>query len=104
MHKGFIPTEIDHINRIRCDNRIENLRDSITHSNNLGNQSIQKRVKTSKHKGVCWDSNRNKWMSSIKVYGKTKYLGRFFNENDAAKAYNKAALEIFGDFANLNEV
>lgn len=104
MHYGFIPNEIDHINRIRSDNRVENLRDAITHTNNLGNQSIQSRKKTSKYKGVCWDANRKKWMASIKVSRKFKYLGRFDVEEDAAKAYNKAALEIFGEFANINEI
>lgn len=104
IHNGFIPSEIDHINRVRSDNRIENLRDAITHTNNLGNQSVQKRHKTSIYKGVCWDSNREKWMASIKISRKFKYLGRFSSEDEAAKAYNRAAIEIFGEFANINKI
>lgn len=102
LHNGFFPLEIDHINRVRHDNRIENLRDAITHKNNLGNQSLQKRGKTSKYKGVCFDKNRGKWMAAIKVNRKTVYLGRFTNEELAAEAYNFAADGIFGEFANKN--
>lgn len=104
MFHGFVPKEIDHINTVRDDNRIENLRDAITHSNNLGNQSIQSRNKSSRFKGVCWDKNRSKWMASIKHNRKVKYLGRFDSENDAAKAYNNASIEIYGNFANINKL
>lgn len=104
IHNKFIPPEIDHINRVRHDNRIENLRCAMTHSKNLGNQSIQKRVKSSAYKGVCWDKNRRKWMASIKVMRKRIFIGRFQSEEQAAVAYNNAASRIFGEFANLNEI
>ena len=91
------------INRIRSDNRIENLRDAITHNNNCGNQSHQT-GRSSKYKGVCWDKNRNKWIVAIKVNRKAKYLGRYKNEENAARAYNAAASIYFGEFANINEV
>lgn len=100
-HHGWVPSEIDHINRIRTDNRIENLRDPTCHSNNSGNQSAQK-DKSSKHKGVCWDKNRGKWISFIKKDGKSMFLGRFASESDAAMAYDDAAVRIFGRFANTN--
>jgi AP2 domain. len=102
-HHGYVPVEVDHINRIRSDNRIENLRDAITHNNNCGNQSHQT-GRSSKYKGVCWDKNRNKWIVAIKVNRKAKYLGRYKNEEDAARAYNAAASIYFGEFANINEV
>lgn len=104
MHHGVMPSEIDHINRVRNDNRIENLREATTHSQNGGNQSLQTREKTSKFKGVCWDKNRCKWMASIKFNGKRMYLGRYEDEVSAARAYNTAATNYFGEFANLNEV
>lgn len=104
MHNKFIPDEIDHINRIRDDNRIENLREAITHSDNLGNQSIQTREKTSRYKGVCWDKNRGKWMAGIKCNGKRINIGRFDSEDSAARAYNKYATSLFGEFANLNAI
>lgn len=99
---GEMPKEVDHINRVRDDNRIENLRDSISHANNMGNQSIQKRDKSSSYKGVCWDKNRGKWMASIKVNRRRIHLGRFSDETLAAKAYNSAAISAFGVFANIN--
>ena len=103
IHNGWCPVEIDHINRVRNDNRIENLRDSISHKNNMGNQSAQK-GKSSRYKGVSWDKNRGKWISSIKRSKKSVFLGRFTLEMAAAKAYNTAALDYFGNFANLNEI
>lgn len=102
IHNKFIPQEIDHINRVRHDNRIENLRDAVTHSSNLGNQSVQKRAKTSIYKGVCWDANRKKWMAGIKFNRKRINIGRFDSEIEAARAYDKYAISIFGDFANIN--
>lgn len=102
IHHGYLPKEIDHINRVRHDNKIGNLR-ACEHTHNLGNQSIQSRHKSSKYKGVCWDKNRGKWIASIKINSKSKYLGRYAREEDAAMAYNRAALLVFGVFANLNE-
>jgi hypothetical protein len=59
--------------------------------------------KTSKFKGVCWDT-RGKWRARITQSKKNKHLGYFTDEIEAAKAYNKAALKHFGEFAYLNEV
>jgi hypothetical protein len=59
---------------------------------------------TSKYKGVYWDKNNKKWMSRIKINKKTKYLGRFKSEKEAAEVYNKAAVELFGEFAYLNKI
>lgn len=103
MHHGYCPPEVDHINRNRTDNRIENLRDPLSHSNNLGNQSHQVGT-SSRFKGVCWDKNRSKWIAMIKINRRNKFLGRFNSEEDAATAYNRAAYSHFGEFANLNEV
>ena len=102
IHNKYFPKEIDHINRVRHDNRIENLRNAVNHSKNLGNQSVQKRNKTSIYKGVCWDANRGKWMASIKFNKKRINIGRFDSEISAAKAYDKYAISLFGEFANTN--
>jgi len=92
--------DLDHINHIKDDNRIENLRD-VTNSQNHMNRSIQT-GRTSQYKGVSWHKRDQKWMAQIKINGKKKYLGYFTIEEDAAKAYDKAALEHFGEYANLN--
>lgn len=103
MHHGYLPEVIDHINRIRDDNRIENLRDALTEGNNQGNQSHQV-GRSSQYKGVCWDQARGKWAAYAKQDGKRFNLGRFSSEDQAALAYNAKATELFGEFANLNKV
>jgi hypothetical protein len=57
---------------------------------------------TSDYVGVCWDKSRNKWIASINVRYKSIHLGRFKIEEEAARAYNEAALKYFGESANLN--
>lgn len=103
MHHGYLPDEVDHINRNRDDNRIENLR-AAKRIENSRNVSTQKRKKTSVFKGVVYDKNRCKWMASTKNKGKTVYLGRFETELEAAKAYNKYAISNFGQFAAINDI
>lgn len=97
---GYLPKEIDHINGIKDDNRIENLRE-VTH---LQNQQNRKKIKqfTSKFKGVSWQKQTKKWRALIYNKGIQIYLGLFDSEIKAAKAYNDKAIELFGEFANLN--
>lgn len=93
-HKGYFADELDHINRIRSDNRIENLREC-SHSQNLGNS----RARVHKYKGVTFCKYTNKWRAQL-----NGHLGRFNTIEDAALAYNKAAEIHYGEFANLNKV
>jgi hypothetical protein len=92
-HGQFVP-ELDHINRQRNDNRIENLR-PCTHSQNLGNA----RARVHKYKGVTFCRATQKWRAQL-----NGHLGRFDTIEEAALAYNAAAVEHFGEFANLNKV
>lgn len=58
---------------------------------------------TSNYKGVSWNKFAKKWSSYIKIDFEKKHLGYFINEEDAAIAYNKAAIENFGkEYAELN--
>jgi hypothetical protein len=57
---------------------------------------------TSQYKGVCWNGKRRKWIAQISAAGSKKYLGCFDDEVSAAQTYNKAAVEIHGEFASLN--
>lgn len=59
---------------------------------------------SSKYKGVSWNKVQCKWQVSIKKDNKAKCLGTFTDEADAALAYNEAAKELFGEYANLNKI
>ncbi len=98
-------TVIDHINGNRLDNRRINLR-FCTQSQNLMNRIKRKRLSSSKYKGVYFRKDTGKFVARIKQIGTKKHinLGCFVNELDAAKAYNAAAIEYFGEFAKLNDL
>lgn len=93
---------VDHINNNTCDNRIINLR-NCNHNLNAHNKSKKKNA-TSKYIGVTYYKTTNRYLVSIKK-DKTKYnLGYFKTEEAAAEAYNKKALELYGEYANLNDI
>lgn len=94
--------EVDHINRNRLDNRMENLR-LINPVDQQHNRSIQINNKTG-YKGVCFDKSRNKYMASIALKGKQYNLGRYDTAEEAALAYNESALRLHGKEASLNEI
>lgn len=86
----------DHKNHDTLDNRRENLR--ITDAS--GNGANRKPNKNVKFKGVT--KRNNKWQAKIKVNGKQIFLGLYDDPKDAAKVYDTAAVENFGEFACLN--
>lgn len=100
-HYGYLPQQIDHINGDKTDNRIENLRECNT-SENARNRKYG--IGKSDYKGVSWNSRRNKWKSCITSSNQRIFLGYFNTETEAAKAYNQKAIELFKEFAYLNEV
>lgn len=91
---------IDHINGDGLDNRRENLR-FCTHGENHANES-KRQGGSSVFKGVGYDASREKWSAKLMVNGQTRNLGRFDREVDAARAYDDAALAVFGKHARLN--
>ena len=92
--------EADHINGSGLDNRRINLR-VCTHTQNQMNRQKYGSA-TSSYKGVSWCKQTNQWRGDICRNGKHINLGRFADEQDAARAYNAAAREHFGEFAKLN--
>jgi hypothetical protein len=80
VHKTIVK-QIDHINGVRDDNRIDNLR-AVTNQQNCFNKK--------ETKGYYWNKSRNKWKSEIKLDGKSIYLGRFDTEEEARQAYLEA--------------
>ncbi len=84
----FIPKElhnevVDHINRIKTDNRLSNLQ-FIT---NRVNVSKDRKDGTSKYTGVSWNKNAKKWCSNVQIKGKRIHLGYFDDEYEAHLAY-----------------
>ena len=59
---------------------------------------------SSKYKGVHWDKQKKRWRATIKVKGKSIYLGIFKSEDEAAKKYNSAALKYFGEYSYQNVI
>lgn len=101
-HHNYLPKYIDHINQNKGDNRIENLR-AVTFTQNMANTK-SKRDTTSKYKGVHWNKRDKAWVSQIKAGSKRYNLGYFKTEEEAARAYDKKAAELFNEYACLNEV
>lgn len=92
--------EVDHRNHNLSDNRRENLR-LCTHVLNMQNKQSHT-GSTSQFKGIYWEKTNGKWRAQIKSPGQRKHLGYFWDEHDAARAYDMAAKKHFGDFAYLN--
>jgi hypothetical protein len=86
-HYGTFPAQVDHINRIRWDNRIENLRES-NNLLNAQNNSIR-RDNTSGFQGVHMRSD-NRWIARISANNKRHDLGSFDSPEEASLAYQAA--------------
>lgn len=93
--------DVDHVDGDGMNNRRSNLRVA-SRSQNMGNQRTRCGAKTSRFKGVSLLPN-GRWHAQIKVNGKTKFLGAYAEETDAATAYDRAARAAFGEFARTND-
>lgn len=90
---GRWPTEqLDHINGVRDDNRIENLREA-GYQENGQNRAVQ-RNSTSGHHGVCWIAAKGRWRAQIARAGKRYHLGYFDTAIEASQAYANAKAEL----------
>ena len=105
MHREISPPpdgmEIDHMDGDGLNNSRSNLR-FCTKQQNQFNQQNTHRVKTSIFKGVIWSREKCKWKAQIGLKRKIIHLGYFDVEEDAARAYNRAAVTMFGEFAGVN--
>lgn len=105
MHRVIMELEdpnlqIDHINGNGLDNRKSNLR-ICTKEQNAKNIRFNKR-NTSGFKGVHYRKDTNNWQARIKASSKNISLGSYLTSEEAAKAYDRAALQYHGEFANTN--
>ncbi len=98
---GAAPAQVvDHINQNKLDARRANLR--ITDRSGNAMNAGKKRHNTSGFKGVYLCKQTGRWRAEIRARGKVMKLGRFNTPQEAARAYDAAALKHHGEFACLN--
>jgi len=97
-HYGVWPNELDHKDTNKKNNDIDNLRE-IEHQQNMLNQGS--RGGTSKHRGIFWSKDHNKWRVKFCVNGKYHHIGMFENEEDALIASNDFIKTV--EFSKTNE-
>lgn len=99
VHGSFPRALLDHVNGVRSDNRIANLREC-NHSQN-GCNMRPKAGTSSGIKGVSWVASAGKWKAQIGVNYKDIFLGHFDTAEEAGEAYRVAAQKYHGEFARL---
>lgn len=88
---------VDHIDHNGLNNQRNNLRPATQHLNS-GNRRQNRHRRSSAYKGVRWHGPRQAWQARIMG----KHLGLFQSEEEAARTYDAAAKEAFGEYALLN--
>jgi len=96
-HHGFVPDQLDHINRDSSDNRIENLRVADS-SQNMRNRGLFKN-NTSGHRGVSWHKRIAKWGVYLSISNKIKHFGYFDDLELAALVAEEARDKYYGKFS-----
>jgi len=96
--------KVDHINHNGLDCRKTNLRRCSAQQNKRNIKRLKITDYTSQYKGVCFYPKNKQFMARITLNHKNICLGMFDKEKEAAEAYNKKAIELFGEFAFLNNI
>ena len=81
---GAWPSEIDHINGVKSDNRFDNLREC-SHKQNMENQRLKSSNKTG-HRGVYWVPRESAYKAQVGHHGELFHLGTFVKLDDAVGA------------------
>ncbi|MDI9934672.1 HNH endonuclease [Rhodococcus sp. IEGM 1351] len=92
--------QVDHEDTDPTNCRRNNLR-LATHLQNNLNHGLRSDNKSG-YKGVWFDKNLNKFTAYIRLNGTRIHLGVFVDKLEAAVAYDSAAIQLFGNYANLN--
>jgi hypothetical protein len=93
-------TGIDHIDADGLNNQRANLRPATQGQNCANERAI--RGGSSQYKGVCWFAKNRRWKATIGIGKRMIHLGYFDDEIEAARAYDAAARELFGEYARPN--
>lgn len=101
LHREILKTNnlVDHINGNTLDNRRINLRPCNINQNSYNRKPS---ANISGFKGVFWHERTKKWMVVIIAKKVRYYRGLFGSKEEGAKEYNRMAIKLFGEFANLN--
>ena len=109
LYKNNNPLDVRKENLMVFDNRREFAKAMTTmYESNISAEYKQGKLrnskfgKTSQYVGVIFDKSRGKWAAHIQYHKKSYHLGRFLTEEEAATAYDKKALELYGENAKLN--
>jgi len=104
MHDEITPPPpgltVDHINGDSLDNQKCNLRFASQKQQSFNRVKMENA--SSIYKGVSFHIGKQKWTAQIKKDGVIHSLGTFTNEEDAALAYDRKAIELFGEYARPN--
>jgi hypothetical protein len=103
LNLGASKKYADHIDGNKLNNKRDNLR-PVSPSQNMFNRKKQSKKSTSKYKGVYFCKQRNMWRVRIWSNKKMYCIGFFECEHEAGFRYNEKALELFGEYARLNNV
>lgn len=90
----------DHKDCDKLNNTRSNLRYA-TNSQNKANGGMYK-CNTTGYKGVTWRTERGTYRAQIRKNNKLTIIGTYHNIDEAARAYDRKAIEFFGEFANTN--
>ncbi len=100
LEHGRWPIGVDHRDNDGLNNRPGNLREA---SQDRNGQNVGSKGGSSQFCGVSWATRRSHWIvSCADATGRTRYLGSFSDETEAARAYDRAAEQWHGEFARLN--
>jgi len=99
--EGRSELQVNHKDKDKTNNKLGNL-EYITARENHRHANMSRGA--SKYIGVSQDNSKTKWKANIFINGKSMYLGRFDTEDDAALAYNKAAVKFDKGGKYLNYV
>lgn len=97
VHGEWPQADVDHVDRDKVNNRIENLRIA-TRSQNMANTGLRS-TNSSGVKGVHWSSRAQRWIARVQKDGKHGYVGTFRHLEDAAAAVKLAYEREFGNFS-----
>lgn len=100
LHYGYLPSEVDHINNNRSDNRLENLRPANRSQNQCNRFALSSN--TSGYPGVSWHKHSKAWLVRVMKDGKSKIIG-YFKDLELAGLVSAEARSLYhGVYAKSN--